>query len=182
MTVTPRGQRLLGLLTIIGIGLVSFGGLLLADRIGEAHRCSRLGTSPAAARYGCPTSPVGSPRGEAELPTGTASVLPVQVPRATPSAASRSRSLGAPKARVRVVTGSSLNWNALFECESGNDPRAVSPSGKYRGLAQFDMQTWRSVGGTGDPIDASRAEQTYRAQRLYKERGRSPWPQCGWRL
>ena len=72
-----------------------------------------------------------------------------------------------------------LNWAALAECESGGNPRAVSANGRYRGLYQFDLSTWRSVGGSGDPIDASSAEQTRRAQRLYAQRGRSPWPVCG---
>ncbi len=72
-----------------------------------------------------------------------------------------------------------LNWSALAQCESGGNPRAVSSGGTYRGLYQFDMQTWHGVGGQGDPIDASPNEQTYRAQILYRERGDSPWPVCG---
>jgi hypothetical protein len=35
------------------------------------------------------------------------------------------------------------------------------------------------VGGSGNPIDASPDEQTYRAQLLYNREGRSPWPVCG---
>lgn len=72
-----------------------------------------------------------------------------------------------------------LNWAALANCESGGNPRAVSGGGKYRGLYQFTMGTWESVGGTGDPIDASANEQTYRAQILYRRAGDSPWPVCG---
>ena len=78
-----------------------------------------------------------------------------------------------------IPSGGGLNWAALAQCEYGGNPRAVSPSGAYRGLYQFDLSTWRSVGGVGDPIDASPAEQTYRAQLLYAQRGRSPWPVCG---
>ena len=73
----------------------------------------------------------------------------------------------------------SLNWDALARCESGGNPRAVSSSGTYRGLYQFSISTWRSVGGSGDPIDASPAEQTYRAKLLYNRSGRAPWPHCG---
>ena len=72
-----------------------------------------------------------------------------------------------------------LNWPALARCESGGNPRAVNASGKYRGLYQFDLSTWRSVGGTGDPAQHSADEQTFRAQKLYQSRGRSPWPHCG---
>lgn len=63
-------------------------------------------------------------------------------------------------------------------CESGGDPRAVSRSGRYRGKYQFDMDTWHSVGGHGDPIDASEYEQDKRALKLYKQRGTAPWPHC----
>ena len=71
-----------------------------------------------------------------------------------------------------------LNWAALANCESGGNPRAVNPAGYY-GLYQFDIGTWRSVGGSGLPTSASAGEQTYRAKLLYKQRGRSPWPNCG---
>lgn len=71
-----------------------------------------------------------------------------------------------------------LNWGALATCESGGNPRAVNPAGYY-GLYQFDTGTWRSVGGSGLPSSSSGAEQTYRAKRLYQQRGRSPWPTCG---
>lgn len=72
-----------------------------------------------------------------------------------------------------------LNWAALAQCESGGNPRAVSSSGTYRGLYQFSISTWQSVGGSGDPINASPAEQTYRAYLLYQRSGSAPWPVCG---
>jgi uncharacterized protein YabE (DUF348 family) len=72
-----------------------------------------------------------------------------------------------------------LNWGALARCESGGNPRAVSRNGTYRGLYQFSMSTWHGVGGSGDPIDASSSEQTYRAKILYKRSGRGAWPTCG---
>lgn len=72
-----------------------------------------------------------------------------------------------------------LNWWALAQCESGNNPRAIGGGGLYRGLYQFRISTWQGVGGTGDPIDASREEQTYRAKLLYLRSGRAPWPHCG---
>lgn len=89
----------------------------------------------------------------------------------------------APVHRVAATVGADgLNWYALAQCESGNNPRAVSASGTYRGLYQFSLGTWHSVGGAGDPINASRDEQTYRAKLLYQRAGRSPWPVCGSRL
>jgi hypothetical protein len=49
----------------------------------------------------------------------------------------------------------------------------------YRGKYQFDVQTWSSVGGSGDPAAASEAEQDMRAAMLYGRAGASPWPVCG---
>ncbi|NHC46223.1 transglycosylase SLT domain-containing protein [Motilibacter sp. K478] len=72
----------------------------------------------------------------------------------------------------------SLNWSALARCESGGNPRAVNPAGYY-GLYQFNVGTWRGVGGSGMPHHASAEEQTYRAQLLYKRSGARPWPHCG---
>jgi hypothetical protein len=66
----------------------------------------------------------------------------------------------------------------IAQCESGGNPRAVSPSGRYRGKYQFDMQTWHAYGGRGDPIDASESTQDRVAIRLYKARGTKPWPNC----
>ena len=84
-----------------------------------------------------------------------------------------------PQARQSVGSSGGLNWAALANCESGGNPRSVSSSGEYRGLYQFSRSTWDGVGGSGDPIDASSSEQTYRAQILYNRSGRSPWPVCG---
>ncbi|MBA4865333.1 DUF348 domain-containing protein [Streptomyces sp. PSKA54] len=81
-----------------------------------------------------------------------------------------------------VAGAEGLDWGALAQCESGGRPRAMDPSGTYGGLYQFDRRTWRSVGGTGRPQDASPAEQTYRAKKLYVRRGAAPWPHCGRRL
>ena len=94
------------------------------------------------------------------------------------------RTMTAPQQSARQGTGNAdgLNWAALAQCESGGNPRAVNSSGKYRGLYQFSLQTWRGVGGQGDPIDASSGEQTYRAKLLYQRSGAGQWPECGRRL
>jgi uncharacterized protein YabE (DUF348 family) len=76
-------------------------------------------------------------------------------------------------------SGGGLNWAALARCESGGNPSIVSANGLYHGLYQFHVDTWRAVGGSGVPSQASAAEQTKRAQILYSQAGRSPWPTCG---
>jgi resuscitation-promoting factor RpfB len=72
-----------------------------------------------------------------------------------------------------------LNWSALAQCESGGNPRAVGGGGTYFGLYQFSLGAWHGVGGSGSPIDASAAEQTYRAKLLYLRSGAAAWPYCG---
>jgi resuscitation-promoting factor RpfB len=66
----------------------------------------------------------------------------------------------------------------IARCESGGNPRAVSSGGAYRGKYQFDRQTWRAIGGHGDPARASEGEQDRRALMLLRARGTSPWPSC----
>lgn len=69
--------------------------------------------------------------------------------------------------------------DAIAACESGGDPTIVSADGSYRGKYQFSFETWASVGGSGDPAQASEQEQDYRAALLYAASGSSPWPVCG---
>jgi hypothetical protein len=67
----------------------------------------------------------------------------------------------------------------IARCESGGDPHAISPGGTYRGKYQFDRQTWRALGGHGDPARAPEVAQDRLALKLLHERGTSPWPACG---
>jgi hypothetical protein len=67
---------------------------------------------------------------------------------------------------------------AIAACESGGDPTTDTGNGFY-GKYQFDLQTWAAVGGSGNPAQASEAEQDRRAAILYAQSGPSPWPVCG---
>jgi hypothetical protein len=67
----------------------------------------------------------------------------------------------------------------IAQCESGGDPTAVSADGTYRGKYQFDRETWRQMGGSGDPAEAPEAEQDRIAAKLLAARGTAPWPNCG---
>ncbi|GEM_PF-3375974 len=72
-------------------------------------------------------------------------------------------------------------WERLAGCESNNNWSAVSANGLYYGGLQFHPQTWRSVGGTGMPNEASREEQIYRAERLLEQPWATfsnQWPAC----
>ena len=83
----------------------------------------------------------------------------------------------APAPAAEASTASPV-LEAIAACESGGDPTTDTGNGFY-GKYQFDLQTWASVGGTGNPALASEAEQDERAAILYAQRGASPWPVCG---
>jgi hypothetical protein len=67
---------------------------------------------------------------------------------------------------------------AIAACESGGDPTTDTGNGFY-GKYQFTAETWAAVGGSGNPAQASEAEQDRRAAILYAQAGASPWPVCG---
>jgi hypothetical protein len=67
---------------------------------------------------------------------------------------------------------------AIAACESGGNPATDTGNGFY-GKYQFTLGTWQSIGGTGNPAQASEAEQDRRAAMLYAREGASPWPVCG---
>ena len=83
---------------------------------------------------------------------------------------------------VRRTSGRSFELPRILrriaECESGGNPRAVSPGGQYRGKYQFSRETWRALGGTGDPADAPEWKQDRLALKLYRQSGTAPWPNC----
>ena len=77
----------------------------------------------------------------------------------------------------------------LASCESGGNPAAVSKSGKYHGLYQFNQTTWNGVAKSVLPeyvgVKPSKAPshvQDAMARALHASRGRSPWPVCGKRI
>jgi peptidoglycan hydrolase-like protein with peptidoglycan-binding domain len=71
---------------------------------------------------------------------------------------------------------SASTWYRLRMCESSNN-YAIDTGNDHYGAYQFDLPTWRSVGGTGYPNRAAKTEQDKRALILYRERGWQPW-QC----
>ena len=72
----------------------------------------------------------------------------------------------------------SATLQRIAQCESGGNPTAVSADGQYRGKYQFDRATWERMGGTGDPAQASEAQQDRIAAKLLAQSATSPWPNC----
>ncbi|GAB3448359.1 transglycosylase family protein [Actinophytocola sediminis] len=67
------------------------------------------------------------------------------------------------------------DWATLRQCESSDSYTVVASHGGYYGAYQFDLPTWRSVGGQGYPHQATPREQDFRALYLYRMRGWQPW-------
>lgn len=82
-------------------------------------------------------------------------------------------------AAARAMEGLEAHLASIASCESGGDPTAIGGGGSFRGKYQFTLATWRSVGGKGDPADASEAEQDRRAAMLLRTGGAGHWPVCG---
>jgi hypothetical protein len=74
--------------------------------------------------------------------------------------------------------GSSYCGASCVQCESGGNPQAVSPGGRYWGLFQFDYSTWVAHGGSpGSYGNADAATQSAVASRVRYQ----AWPVCGGR-
>lgn len=80
--------------------------------------------------------------------------------------------------RWQVVKPYNAKLERMARCESTGKWFIATRNGFFGGL-QFDLQTWRSVGGRGYPHQNSKLEQKFRAVKLIKRRGYGPWPVCG---
>lgn len=78
---------------------------------------------------------------------------------------------------TKVKTGSGNTSGVDINCESGGDYAANTGNGYY-GAYQFDLATWRAAGGSGNPADASPAEQDARAAAWVASGHRAAWPNC----
>ena len=75
-----------------------------------------------------------------------------------------------------MLGGPGSKWYQIAECESNFNPRAVNQSNNaHFGLFQFKLATWESMGGSGNPIDASPREQFDRAKKLQAQEGWGQW-------
>jgi len=76
---------------------------------------------------------------------------------------------------------SSVNWDAIAQCESGGNWHINNGNGYYGGL-QFSRGTWKANGGgkyAGTADQASRSEQIAVAERVLNSQGIGAWPVCG---
>ena len=75
-----------------------------------------------------------------------------------------------------MLGGPGTRWYKIVKCESEFNPRAVNQQNRaHFGLFQFKLATWQSVGGKGNPVDASPQEQFKRAKILQEKAGWGQW-------
>ena len=97
------------------------------------------------------------------------------------SSAGSSSSSSSGSAGSAVISGDDAAiWAAIAQCESGGNP-SINTGNGYYGMYQFSLPTWRSVGGSGLPSDASAEEQTMRARMLQQRAGWGQWG-CAYQL
>jgi LysM repeat protein len=80
-----------------------------------------------------------------------------------------------------AAQASSVNWDAVAQCESGGNWSISTGNGFYGGL-QFTRGTWKAYGGTkyaGTANQASRSEQIAIAEKVLRGQGIGAWPVCG---
>jgi nucleoid-associated protein YgaU len=76
---------------------------------------------------------------------------------------------------------SSVNWDAIAQCESSGNWSINTGNGYYGGL-QFSRSTWKAYGGTkyaSTANKASRSEQIAIAEKVLDGQGIGAWPVCG---
>jgi resuscitation-promoting factor RpfA len=80
-----------------------------------------------------------------------------------------------------AAQASSVNWDAIAQCESGGNWSINTGNGFYGGL-QFTKGTWKAYGGgkyASTANKASRSEQIAIAKKVLDGQGIGAWPVCG---
>lgn len=102
-------------------------------------------------------------------------------PVASPQPASAAPKTAPKRTAAPAATVSGGVWDSLAACESGGNWSINTGNGYYGGL-QFSLSSWRGVGGSGYPHQASKAEQIARAEQLLARQGWGAWPACSAKL
>ena len=112
---------------------------------------------------------------------------PKQVPKKTVKPHIHKKFIPEKASRSRRATQSSKKltensvWDRLATCEAGGNWSINTGNGYYGGL-QFSLSSWKAVGGSGLPSNASRQEQISKGKRLQSVQGWGAWPACSRKL
>lgn len=113
------------------------------------------------------------------LETMSPSPFPTLSPTAIPTPTLQPTQIPTPVAKVD--SNSDEIWDKIADCESHKNWKINTGNGYYGGL-QFSLGAWQSVGGSGNPSDASREEQIEKGKKLQSARGWGVWGECAKRL
>ncbi|MGB4759187.1 MAG: transglycosylase family protein [Candidatus Saccharimonadales bacterium] len=113
----------------------------------------------------------------------TPRALPVVEPVVAqqPVAVSAPSITSSPRTTANYAPSNGSVWDQIAACESGGNWAINTGNGYYGGL-QFSLSSWRAVGGSGLPSDASRDEQIARGEMLKVRQGWGAWPACSAKL
>lgn len=158
------------------------GQLLIVEKKSTKKVAQATNTVAKAPVTKAEAQPVQAPAQQAPAPVQKAPVQQAPAQQApaqqAPAQQTQAPAQKAPVQQTSAAAGGNSAVDAhlrvIMQRESGGNPRAVNPAGYY-GLFQFSPQTWAAVGGTGNPAEASEAEQWKRARILYTQVGASQW-------
>lgn len=121
------------------------------------------------------------------IPVVTPSLTPTPMPTLTPTPTITPKPTRVPTPTSTPIPLPTLNpednaiWESLALCETGGNWNTDTGNGYFGGL-QFSQGAWNSVGGNGNPAQASKDEQISRGKILQKNRGWGVWGICAQRL
>jgi len=146
------------------------------DQIETVGLASKLVTTFASDRAEDAAGPVAAVAARiAAVRQAPATPAPQPAPAPTPAPAPEPPAPAPEPPAPAVSNGSS--WDRLAQCEAGGNWAINTGNGYYGGL-QFSLSSWRAVGGTGYPHQASRETQIAMGERLRASQGWGAWPSC----
>jgi hypothetical protein len=112
---------------------------------------------------------------QASVPAPTSTAAPAPAPAPAPASTSSSSSSTQPPATQSTGGSGYAIPGYIVQCESGGNWHAVNPSSGAGGAYQIMPSTWQAYGGTGSPQDASPAEQSAIASKIWSSAGPGAW-------
>jgi peptidoglycan hydrolase CwlO-like protein len=119
---------------------------------------------------------------QANVSTWENQVQQIQAAQAAAAAQAAQEQQAASTASAASAQQTVANWvgdwaipQAIVMCESGGNFNAVNPSSGAGGAYQILPSTWELYGGSGDPQDASPAQQSQVASQIWADSGPSAW-------
>ena len=148
--------------------------VVVSTACGAAQRPGLIAQPAEALNPTIPVAELNTPVLEPDLTSTTTTEAPVPTTEAPTTTEPAAPPTTAGYLREQAT---SSDLAAIRYCESRNNYATDTGNGYY-GAYQFSLSTWESVGGSGNPANASPSEQDMRAQMLIDAGYRSAWPNC----